>query len=49
MDAMVVNHHSVLSRPEIASSRENYLYSYFYTNYFVDLEHGLPLYLQVPG
>lgn len=46
MDAMVANHHKVLSRPEIQFSRENYFYSYFYTNYFVDLQHGLPLYLQ---
>jgi len=44
MGEMVQRHLEVLSRPNLG---ENYFFHYYYTNYHIDKEKGLPLYLQV--
>jgi len=43
MDEMVQRHLEVLGRPKLD---ENYFFHYYYTNYHIDKEKGLPLYLQ---
>jgi len=43
MDEMVQRHLDVLGRPNLG---ENYFFHYYYTNYHIDKEKGLPLYLQ---
>jgi len=44
MDEMVQRHLEVLSRPNLG---QNYFFHYYYTNYHIDKEKGLPLYLQI--
>jgi len=43
MDEMIHRHLEVLSRPNLG---ENYFFHYYYTNYHIDKDKGLPLYLQ---
>jgi S-adenosylmethionine:diacylglycerol 3-amino-3-carboxypropyl transferase len=43
MEEMIHRHLEVLSRPNL---HDNYFFHYYYTNYHIDKETGLPLYLQ---
>lgn len=43
MEEMIHRHLEVLSRPNLD---QNYFFHYYYTNYHIDKEKGLPLYLQ---
>ena len=43
MEEMIHRHLEVLHRPNLA---DNYFFHYYYTNYHIDKDSGLPLYLQ---